>query len=137
MRERLSLLPRSVRLFLAVLLVSVAYPGVAALYGALHGAGAGGVLAWSSQHLPIVWAGAAAAVLTALLVLERPRTLSARAYTAQLRDRFHATQGEFERALETAQLDRKSRESHTPGPDVPGSAAERLDGPEAADNTRR
>jgi hypothetical protein len=126
-----------VRPFLAVLLVSVAYPGVAALYGALHGAGADGFLAWSSQHLPIVWAGAAAAVLVALLVLERPRTPSARAYTAQLRDRFRATQGEFERALGASQLDRMSRESHTPGIGVPGSAAERLDGPEAADHKRR
>ena len=137
MRERLPLLPRSVRLFLAVLLFSVAYPGVAALYGALHGADVGGVLAWSSRHLPIVWAGAAAAVLAALLVFERPRTPSARAYTAQLRDRFRATQGEFERALGASQLDRMSRESHTPGLGVPGSAAERFDGPEAADNTRR
>ncbi len=137
MRERLPLLPRSVRLFLAVLLASVAYPGLAALYGALQGAGAGGVLAWSSQHLPIVWAGAVTAVLAAILVLERPRTLSARAYTTQLRDRFRATRGEFERALEAAQLDRKSRESRTPEAGTPGSAAERLDGPEAADNTRR
>lgn len=126
------------RLFLAVLLVSVAYPGFAALYAMLHGAGASGVLAWSSRHLPIVWAGAAVAVLAALVALERPRTPSARAYAAQLRDRFHATQRDFERALEAAQLDRKSREIHSP-PEagVPGSAAERLDGPEAADITRR
>jgi hypothetical protein len=137
LRERLSLLTLSVRLFVAVLLVSVAYPGVAALYGALHGAAAGGVLAWSSQHLPIVWAGAAAAILVALLVLERPRAPSARAYTAQLRNRFRATQDEFERALEVAQLDRMSRESRAPGRGAPDSAAERLDGPEAADNTRR
>ena len=125
------------RLFLAVLLVSVAYPGLAAIYGALHGAGAGGVLAWSSQHLPIVWAGAALAVLSALFALEPPRTLSARAYTAQLRDRIRATQGEFERELAAAHLDRKSRESHPPGAGVPGSEAERLDGHPAADNTRR
>ncbi len=137
MRERLPLLPLPVRLFLAVLLVAVAFPGFAVLYGALHGAGAGGVLAWSSHHLPIVWTGAAAAIVVALLVLERPRGFSARAYLAQLRDRVRAVQGEFERAVDAAQPDRKPRELDMPAPDVPRSTAERLDGPEAADNTRR
>jgi hypothetical protein len=126
-----------VRVFLAVLLVSVAYPGLAALYGALHGAGADGILAWSSHHLPIVWIGTATSIAIALLVLERPRSLSARAYLAQLRERMRATQRDFERALEAAQLDRKAGEPHTQGARIPDSAAERLDGPEAADNTRR
>ena len=136
MRERLPLLPLPVRLFLAVLLVAVAFPGFAALYGALHGAGADGVLAWSSHHLPIVWAGAAVAVAVALLVLERPRGFSARAYLVQLRDRVRAVQGEFERAVDAAQPDRP-RDLDTPAPDVPRSTAERPDGPEAADNKRR
>lgn len=125
------------RLFLAVLLVSVAFPGFAALDGALHGVGAGGVLAWSSHHLPLVWAAAAATVVVALLVVERPRGHSARAYVAQLRDRFRTVQGEFERAIAAAQPDRKLWESDKPGPGVPGAASERLDGPEAVDNTRR
>ena len=131
------MLPLSVHLFLAVLLVALAYPGFAAVYGALHGADAGGVLAWSSHHLPLVWAGAAAAVLAALLVLDRPRSVSARAYVAQLRDRFRLVQGEFERAVEAALPDRKLREADMPGPDVPGAAPARLDGREAVDHTRR
>jgi len=126
-----------VRLFIVVLLVSFAYPGFATLYGALHGAGTGGVLAWSSHHLPLVWAGAAAAVVVALLVVERPRGHSARAYVAQLRDRFRAIEGEFERAVEAALPDRKLREFDKPEPDIPGAAPERLDGLPAVDNTRR
>ncbi len=131
------MLPLSVHLFLAVLLVALAYPGFAALYGALHGAGAGGVLAWSSHHLPLVWAGAAAAVLAALLVLDRPRSVSARAYVAQLRDRFRLVQGEFERAVEAALPDPTVREFDQPAAEIPGAAPERLDGREAVDNTRR
>jgi len=126
-----------VRLLLVVLLVSVAYPGLAALYGAFHGAGAGGVLAWSSHHLPLVWSGAAAAVVVALLVVEPPRDRSARAYVAQLRDRFHTVQGEFERASGAAPPDRKLGELDQPGPYVPGAAPEGLDGSQAVDNTRR
>ena len=125
------------RLFLAVLLVAVAYPGFAAVYGSLHGAGAGGVLAWSSHHLPLVWAGSAATVVVALLVVERPRSVSARAYVAQLRDRFRVVHVEFERAVEAALPDRKPREADMPGPDVPGAAPARLDGREAVDHTRR
>ena len=136
-RARLRLLPLPVRALLVVILVAVAYPGFAALYGAFHGAGAGGVLAWSSHHLPLVWSGAAAAVVVALLVVEPPRDRSARAYVSQLRDRFHVVQGEFERAIEAALPDRKLSEFDQPGPYVPGAASERLDGLQAVDNTRR
>jgi hypothetical protein len=126
-----------VRLFLAVLLVALAFPGLAAAYGAIHGAGAGGVLAWSSQHLPLVWAGAAATALVDLVALERPRSLSARAYAAQLRDRFRGVHGEFERAVEAALRDRNMSEFNAAPAEPAGAAPERLDGLDAADNTRR
>ncbi len=125
------------RLFLAVLLVALASPGFAALSGALRGADAGGILAWCSQHLPLIWAGAAGAVSVALFFVERPRGCSVRAYVAQLRSRFRSVQGEFERAVESALPDRKRREPHDSVLDVPGAGPERLDGREAVDNTRR
>ena len=125
------------RVFLVVLLVSVAYPGFAALYGALHGAGAGGVLAWSSRHLLLVWAGAATAVSVALFALERPRDPSAPAYLAQLRERLRSVQYELERAVHAAQVDRKRQGVDQPARDILGSMPERFDGLEAADHTRR
>ncbi len=137
MRERLRLLPLALRLFLAVVLIALAYPGFAALHGALHGAAGSGVLAWSSHHLSLVWMGAAAAVIVALLLAEPPRGPSARAYAAQLRDRLRAIQAEFERAVEAALSDRKLRVSDKAGPDAPGVALEQLDGLRVADNTRR
>jgi hypothetical protein len=126
-----------VRVFLAVLLVAVAYPGFAALYSALHGAQSGGALAWSSRHLPLVWAGAAVVVVAALLVLERPRSYSVRSYLAQLRERFRTIEDDFERAVEAALRDRNHSEADAAGPEQPGAAPERLDGLGAAENTRR
>jgi hypothetical protein len=125
-----------VRVFLAVLLVAVAFPGFAALYSALHGAESGGALAWSSRHLPVVWAGAATVAAAALLVFERPRSPSVRAYVAQLRDHFRRVQDDFERALDAAHRDRHGSELDAPG-EQPRPAPERLDGLDAADNTRR
>jgi hypothetical protein len=126
-----------VRVFLAVLLVAVAYPGFAALYSALHGAQSGGALAWSSRHLPLVWAGAALVVIAALLVLEPPCSASVRSYLAQLRDRVRTVQDEFERAVTAALRDRNGSELDAAGPEQPGPAPERLDGIGAAENTRR
>lgn len=125
------------RAFLAVLLVAVAYPGFAAVYGSLHGAPAGGALAWSSRHLPLVWTGAAVVVFAALVVLERPRSYSARSYLAQLRERLRTVQDDFERAAEAALRDRNGSELAAAGPEQPGAAPERLDGLGAAENTRR
>ena len=124
------------RVFLVVLLVSVAYPGFAALHGALHGADAG-ILAWSSRHLPLVWAGAASAVFVALLALERPRAQSARAYFAQLRERFRSVQREFERAVDVARAERKRRELDQPAHRISGPTPEGFDGLQAADHKRR
>jgi hypothetical protein len=130
-------LPLSVRVFLAVLLVAVAFPGFAAVNASLHGAPAAGVLAWSSRHLSLVWAGAAVVVVAALLVFERPRSHSVRSYLAQLRERFRTVQDDFERAIEAALRNRNDSEADAAGPEQPGAAPERLDGLGAAENTRR
>ena len=94
-------------------------------------------MGWSSQHLPLVWASAAGAVSLAFVAFERPQTLSARAYAAQLRGRFRAVQAEFERAVEAALRDHNITEVDAAALEAPCAEPERLDGADAADNTRR
>jgi hypothetical protein len=101
----------------------------------LHDAGAGGVLAWSSHHPSFVWAVAASSIAAALLVFERPRGLSARAYAAQMRDRFRAIQAEFEQAVAARQ--REMGQFAPPESDAAPAAPARLDGFHAVDHTRR
>ena len=105
-RERLRFLPLSVRFFLAVLLVSFAYPGLATLHGAFLPVRTGSVLGWSSKHLPLVWSGAATFVVVALLLVEPPRSFSARAYLAQLDHLLLTLVRAFERDVGT-ELDRR------------------------------
>ena len=84
MADRLRIFPVPVRLFLGVLLVSLAFPGIATLSGAFLLPDAGGLLGWSSKHLLLTWAGAAAVIVVALLWLEPPRSWSVAGYLAQL-----------------------------------------------------
>jgi len=107
--DRMRMLPVPVRLFLSVLLVSLAYPGTATFYGAFLPADAGGVLGWSSKHLLLTWAGAVASVAAALLCLEPPRSRSARGYLAQLELLLVAVVRAYERDAEAELARRRGR----------------------------
>ena len=108
MADWLRMFPVAVRLFLAVLLVSLAYPGIATLSGALMPAEAGGILGWSSQHLLLTWAGAAGVIAAALLLLEPPRSRSARGYLAQLELRLATVLRAYERDAEAELVRRQA-----------------------------
>jgi len=103
------MVPVPVRLFLSILLVSLAYPGIATLCGAFLPADAGGILGWSSNHLLLTWAGAAASVAAALLCLEPPRSRSARGYLAQLELRLVSVVRAYERDAESELARRRGR----------------------------
>lgn len=94
-----ALLPPRVRVFLGVILLcAVAHAGLSA-YGALSepdGATAVGNLA---RHPALAGALALAVAVLALLILERPRSLSPRAYAAQLKRRALQVQDDFDGAL--------------------------------------
>ncbi len=94
-----ALLPSRVRALLGVILLcAVAHAGLSA-YGALSEPDAATVLGNLARHPALAGALALAAGMLALLILEPPRSLSPRAYAAQLRRRALQVQDDFDGAL--------------------------------------
>ncbi len=93
------LLPLRVRALLGVILLcAVAHAGLSA-YGALSEPDGATVLGNLARHPALAGALALAVGMLALLILERPRSFSPRAYAAQLKWRALQVQDEFDGAL--------------------------------------
>lgn len=94
-----ALLPARVLVLLCVILLcAVAHAGLSA-YGALSEPGAATVSGNLARHPALAGALVLAVAVLALLILERPRSLSPRAYVAQLRNRALQVQDDFDGAL--------------------------------------
>ncbi len=90
--------PRVRALFGVFLLCAVAHAGLAA-YGALSEPDGATVLGNLARHPALAGALALAVGMLALLVLERPRSFSPRAYAVQLKRRALQVQDDFDGAL--------------------------------------
>ncbi len=94
-----ALLPPRVRVLLCVILLcAVAHAGLS-VYGALSEPDGATVIGNLARHPALAGALVLAVAVLALLILERPRSLSPRAYVAQLRNRALQVQGDFDGAL--------------------------------------
>jgi len=98
-RVRVRILPVRVRLLALLLFLLALVVAALDLYGAF-GAGPGSsVCRELARHPVAVVAAMAAAVVGALLAMERPRTWSVGAYARQLRGRLREVEAEFDGAL--------------------------------------
>ena len=97
--DSVTLLPSRVRVLLGVILLcAVAHAGLSA-YGALSEPDGATVLGNLARHPALAGAVALAVAVLALLILECPRSLSPRAYAAQLKRRALQVQDEFDGAI--------------------------------------
>jgi hypothetical protein len=93
------LLPARVRVLLGVLLLCAIAHAVLSAYGALSEPDGATVIGYLARHPALAGALVLAVAVLALLILERPRSLSPRAYVAQLRSRALQVQDDFDGAL--------------------------------------
>lgn len=117
---RLRLLPHPVLLLALLLFLSALAPAIAeliAIFGTANGSTWFGALA---RHPALVSGLSLAAAFGALLVLERPRSLSPVAYARQLQDRLAAVQADFDGALRRrAREEEEERHALEPHPSEP------------------
>jgi hypothetical protein len=112
---RLRLLPRPV-LFLAILVfLSTLAPAAAELSAVLADPSGSSGLGALARYRVLVSGLSLAAALVALLLAERPRSLSPLAYARQLRDRLAAVEADFDGALRRRAYE-EEEERHAPPP---------------------
>lgn len=94
-----ALLPPRVLVLLGVLLLCAVAHAALTAYGALSDPDGATVIGNLARHPALAGALVLAVAVLALLILERPRSLSPRAYVAQLRSRALQVQDDFDGAL--------------------------------------
>lgn len=94
-----ALLPPRVLVLLGVLLLCAVAHAALSAYGALSDPDGATVIGNLARHPALAGALVLAVAVLALLILERPRSLSLRAYVAQLRSRARQVQDDFDGAL--------------------------------------
>ena len=94
-----ALLPPRVLVLLGVLLLCAVAHAALSAYGALSDPDGATVIGNLARHPALAGALALAVAVLALLILERPRSLSPRDYVAQLRNRARQVQDDFDGAL--------------------------------------
>ena len=112
---RIRLLPGQVLLFALLLFLSALAPAIAELNRVLADPNGSTWLGALARHPALVSSFSLALALGALLVLERPRSLSPVAYARQLRDRLAAVQADFDGALRR-RAHEEEEERHAPEP---------------------
>jgi len=117
-RERFRLLPRPARLLAFVLFLSALAPGLLEIHATVIDP-RGSTLAGALAQRPVVASLVSLAMaIGALLILERPRSLSPRAYARQLRARALEIQADFDGALRRrAHEEEESRHGPSQPPD--------------------
>lgn len=109
--------PRARALLGVILLCAVAHAALSA-YGALSEPDGATVLGNLARHPELAGALALAVGLLALLILERPRSASPRAYAAQLKRRALQVQDDFDGALRR-RFSEQEETAHDPHPIPP------------------
>lgn len=94
-----ALLPPRVLVLLGVLLLCAVAHAALSAYGALSDPDGVTVIGNLARHPALAGALVLAVAVLALLILERPRSLSPRDYAAQLRNRARQVQDDFDGAL--------------------------------------
>lgn len=94
-----ALLPPRVLVLLGVLLLCAVAHAALSAYGALSDPDGATVIGNLARHPALAGALVLAVAVLALLILERPRSLSPRDYVAQLRNRARQVQDDFDGAL--------------------------------------
>lgn len=94
-----ALLPPRVLVLLGVLLLCAVSHATLSAYGALSDPDGATVIGNLARHPALAGALVLAVAVLALLILEHPRSLSPRAYVAQLRNRARQVQDDFDGAL--------------------------------------
>ena len=94
-----ALLPARVLVLLGVLLLCAVAHAALSAYGALSEPDGATVIGYLARHPALAGALVLAVAVLALLILERPRSLSPRDYIAQLRNRARQVQDDFDGAL--------------------------------------
>jgi hypothetical protein len=114
-RARFRLLPRPVLRLAFLLFVSALAPALAELNAVLADPSGSRWLGALARHPVLVSGFSLAAALGAVLLTERPRSLSLLGYARQLRDRLAAVEADFDGALRR-RTHEEEEERHAPPP---------------------